>query len=212
MADRYAYVTTVGLFIAAVWGAADLAAGKPGRKVAAVCCLGVLIISFTAYTRAQVRHWKNYATLFSHAALVTEGNDMAYAAMGNVMNQMGRNDKALMFFSEALKYRPKNPAIHLALGSTLLGLDRPAEAVDRFAGAIGLRENYAEAYNGMGLAYLKMGDPVNAANCFRKASKFAPDVAAYYEILQTVRRNQWGQTPKKGADPSPTKMDRILLQ
>jgi tetratricopeptide (TPR) repeat protein len=222
MADRYAYIPTVGLFVMAVWGGADVAEGSPGRKVAFVCCLSVLIISFTAYTRTQVRYWKNYATLFSHAAKVTEGNYFAYVYMGNFMFKIGKIDEALVLFSEALKYYPRYADAHYFSGLALLRLERPREAADHFAVAVNLRENYVEAfngmgaallalgrpmeavafhkkaaalirgdpvsYNGMGLAYLKMGDLANAADCFGKALKLAPDVAAYYENLQTVRR------------------------
>jgi tetratricopeptide (TPR) repeat protein len=186
MADRYAYVTTVGLFIAAAWGAADSTAGRPGRKIAAVLCLAVLITSFTAYTRAQVRYWKNYAALFSHAARVTEGNDVAYIAMGNIMFQMGRSDKALVFFSEALKYRPQKPSIHLALGATLLRLDKPLEAANHFAAAIRLRKDYVEAFNGMGDALLALDRSPEALAFYKKAVSLKPDDPVSYNGMGTA--------------------------
>jgi Tfp pilus assembly protein PilF len=180
MADRYAYIPAVGLFVMAVWGAADLAGGSPGRRFALVCCLSVLILSFTAYTRTQVRYWRNYPTLFSHAAKVTEGNYFAYVYMGNFMFKMGKIDESLVLFSEALRYYPRYADAHYSSGLALLRLARPQEAANHFAAALRLRKNFVEAINGMGAALLELGKPREALAFHKQAVSLKPDDAVSY--------------------------------
>jgi tetratricopeptide (TPR) repeat protein len=183
MADRYAYIPTVGLFVMAVWGAADIVAGKPGRKVVALLSLAALIVSFTAYTRTQVRYWQNYAALFSHAAKVTKGNYIAYISMGNFMFKAGRFNEALVLFSEALKINPRYAEAHYSYGLTLLNLNRPGEAVGYLTNAIALREDFVDAYNATGAALLAMGKPQEAVALHKKAVALNPDYSLSYNNM-----------------------------
>src|SRR5580658_4419858 len=71
MADRYAYLPYVGLFIAAVWGLADLAQMwriEPRLRAAAACAV-LLVLSFL--TRMQLRNWESSYALFTHSLQVT---------------------------------------------------------------------------------------------------------------------------------------------
>jgi Tfp pilus assembly protein PilF len=185
MADRYAYVTTIGLFIMIVWGAADLAAGKPGRKIVALLSLSVLIISFTAYTRTQVRYWKNYMTLCSHAVKVTEGVYVAYLGMGDYMFRAGKYEEALVFFTEALKINTKNAQTRRCVGKTLLRLNRPGEAVYHLSASINLEKNKpdAETYDAMGIALVELGKPHMAIDFYKRAIELMPDNPSAYNNL-----------------------------
>jgi Flp pilus assembly protein TadD len=187
MADRYAYIPTVGLFVIAVWGAADLADGKPGRKAAALFCLAVLVISFTAYTRTQVRFWKNYVILYSHAAKVTKNNDVALLGVGSYLFKEGRYNDALLLFSEALKYHPGSAPIHYYTGMALLRLNRPGEAAYHLAAAINenLKKNSpeAETYNAMGIALMELGKPKDAVDFYKKAVELMPNFPESYNNI-----------------------------
>jgi len=74
MADRWAYIPSIGIFIIFVWGAADLAE-KWGihdryRKAAAIL-LAILMITIA---RIQVGYWSDSISLFRHTIDVTENN------------------------------------------------------------------------------------------------------------------------------------------
>ena len=74
MADRYTYVPLIGLFLIAVWGAADLTAVWSRGRTGLRALSGVVIVGCMVATSFQVGTWKNGLTLFGHALKVTKAN------------------------------------------------------------------------------------------------------------------------------------------
>ena len=75
MADRYAYLPYVGIFIPAVWGLADLAQNirlEPKWSAAAACA--VLLVLFFL-TRRQLQYWESSEVLF-HALLASDSGQL----------------------------------------------------------------------------------------------------------------------------------------
>ena len=85
MADRYAYLPYVGIFIAAVWGLADLAERSriESRWSAAAACAVLLVLSFL--TRGQLRNWESSYALFTHSLQVAPDNYVAENIVGTAL-------------------------------------------------------------------------------------------------------------------------------
>ena len=70
MADHYAYIPCIGLFIIMTWGLSDFAtaAGIPRvvPVVAALCLISVLAAATTRY----LSYWQNGVKLFTQASIV----------------------------------------------------------------------------------------------------------------------------------------------
>jgi tetratricopeptide (TPR) repeat protein len=85
MADRYAYIPLIGIFIMIAWGLDDWAqAGEFSllwRAVPAVCV--VLALGFVTFR--QIGTWESEYTLWAHAVEVTEGNPYAHAVLGKAL-------------------------------------------------------------------------------------------------------------------------------
>ena len=64
MADRWAYVPLIGLFIIIAWGVSDFAAQLPHRKVVLAITAAIILFAFMVITFLQVLYWKNSITLF----------------------------------------------------------------------------------------------------------------------------------------------------
>ena len=74
MADRYFYIPSIGLFIAIVFGLADLAKSwRVAPSLSAGIAGGVLLILATL-TNAQIQRWRDSFTLFEHTLAVTPPN------------------------------------------------------------------------------------------------------------------------------------------
>src|SRR6185436_12815520 len=84
MADRYAYVPLLGIFIAAVWAAAAVA--PRALAVCGVCAVAAL----AAVTQRQVGYWANSIALFEHARDVTTLNYVAHTNLGLAYNKQKR--------------------------------------------------------------------------------------------------------------------------
>jgi protein O-mannosyl-transferase len=66
MADRYAYVPLIGIFIIVAWGVPDLLARWNHREKAPTLFAG-LVVALMVATSTQVAFWKNDIKLFKHA-------------------------------------------------------------------------------------------------------------------------------------------------
>lgn len=112
MADRYTYLPLVGLFVAGVWGTADLARRlRVGLPIVASGAAGVLGILF-ALTWIQVGHWQNSFTLCEQALRVTERNDVAHFNLASAHTRYGSYDKAIEHFRRVIEINPRNYRAH----------------------------------------------------------------------------------------------------
>ncbi len=84
MADRYTYLPSIGLTIAAVWGLFYLTKSRPPARVAAMAAAVAVMVLCGFASRAQTKHWRSASALFEHAATVTEGNYVAHTAFASV--------------------------------------------------------------------------------------------------------------------------------
>jgi hypothetical protein len=85
MADRYAYVPAVGLFIIIAWSLPELVKKWRYRKIGLRISAGIVLTFLLLCTRMQVRHWQNSVTLFEHALAVTENNYAIHCNYGRTL-------------------------------------------------------------------------------------------------------------------------------
>ncbi|HTV53491.1 MAG TPA: hypothetical protein VMI06_01090, partial [Terriglobia bacterium] len=82
MADRYAYVPLVGIFVIVVWGTAALCneyrIGLPLRVAAA----GIVLMTLSWMTWKQLAYWSDSSALWSHTLEVTPDNPFAENQLG----------------------------------------------------------------------------------------------------------------------------------
>src|SRR5215210_126756 len=105
MADRYTYIPSIGLFLAICWGLPALAASRRWRAALAVSAV-LALMTLTAATRAQVRHWADSVTLYRHALAVTRGNYVANIGLARALASRRDWSGAAEQYRAALALRP----------------------------------------------------------------------------------------------------------
>jgi Tfp pilus assembly protein PilF len=106
MADRWAYIPLIGIFIIAAWGFPQLL-DRWRHKKAELAAMATMIISILlVVTWLQVRYWSDSYSLFRHALDVTEKNDVAHNNLGARLYYAGKIDEAIPHFVEALRIMP----------------------------------------------------------------------------------------------------------
>lgn len=106
MADRYAYLPMIGLFIVIVWGVQDLLSRWRYGSIATVAVLGVFGLRLMVAAHHQVGYWANSISLFEHALSVTSGNYLAHNNLGAALLERGRIEAAATQFQRALTIEP----------------------------------------------------------------------------------------------------------
>jgi tetratricopeptide (TPR) repeat protein len=178
MADRYAYLPFIGLYLMLTWLAVDWAnAGKLLVSWLAIPAFSCLLILGTL-TYLQVGYWHDIPSFWLRTLALTENNYVAHDTLGDFLARQGRTEEAAVQFRAALAIRPDDLPANLNLGTYEHGRGNLAAAVERYqmvalhAADADLR---ASAYGNLGSAYRQMGEPMKAKQCYEAALQLAPD-------------------------------------
>lgn len=199
MADRYAYVPLIGLFVMIAWGVPDLAARWRWRggvlAVAVVAALAGLIVC----THRQLQYWRSSISLFQHALDASDANYLAHNNLGIALMESGRLDEAMNHFGKVLEMNPRYARAHNNMGVALLYQGRPAAAASHLQQALQANPRYAEAHSNLGISLAEQGKPAEAALHFREALRINPSFSDARQNLDRLER-QFGAGVCRGRD------------
>jgi protein O-mannosyl-transferase len=192
MADRYFYIPSIGLFIALVFGLADV--GRSWRvtpSLRAGIAGGVLLILATL-TNAQIQRWRDSFTLFEHTLAVTPPNIQIERNLGLALGGSGRYDQAAAHFEKTLQIDPNFYDGLVGMGVTREFQGRLPEGIDYFQAAIRSQADAPTAHVQLGRALWKQNRDQAALEEVRRASQLAPkdaDIRADFALaLELVGR------------------------
>lgn len=162
MADRYAYVPFVGLFIIVAWLGAEWAA-RIRMSASIVTSIALIALAgYTYVTHIQIGYWRNSYTLFSHALEVTTKNGIAEDNFGVALAEMGRPDLAIRHFESAIEWMPQLSTAHYDFGTLLQRQNHLERAVAEYKLALAYTRNPVEAaraHNNLGVALSQLNQP-----------------------------------------------------
>ncbi len=139
MADRFTYVSSVGVLIVVIWGAYELTCRWRYAVPALSVVGGAAGVLCLALTRQQLGYWKDSETLFLHVLEVTENNSLAHNNLGNALLEKGQTDEAIRQFQEALRLKPHYDMAHNNFGNALLQKGQTDEAIRQYQEALRLK-------------------------------------------------------------------------
>jgi tetratricopeptide (TPR) repeat protein len=177
LADRYAYLPLVGLFLMVCWGIADWAAWrKIAPRILAIPAVIAVLVLF-AMTRVQLGYWADNVALWSHTVAVTGPNFVAQDNLGGALLLQGDLEAAMPHFRAAAEINPRDPLSTLNLANYELQHGRLPAAIDlyRRVPQITANENLrSHALSGIGSAYRQQGKSHDAEEAFKSALQLVP--------------------------------------
>jgi len=132
MANRYAYIPFIGIFVIIVWGIGDVSRRFSRFKAAGVFAIILLIGYFSLLSTLELKNWTDSRAAYTQALRVTKNNHIAALGIGNIMLSEGNLPLAEKHYREALRIRPDYELAHYNLGLTLLGQKKMKEAEASF--------------------------------------------------------------------------------
>src|SRR6478609_1420675 len=193
-ADRYTYLPHIGLFVAIVWFAIDVATARRSKpQVAVTAALAVLIILALAWAAfIQTFYWRNSEVLWTRALAVTSDNDVAHNNLGYLCVDRGELDEAISHFESAARIRSGKRDPHYDLASAFVQMNladalarkgRSDDAMVHYEEAIRLQPNYADAYYNGGSVLFAKGRVDEAIADWEKALQMQPNNADAHTSL-----------------------------
>ena len=181
MADRYAYLPLIGIFVIFVWGAADLA---DKLRIDARLLRGgtaVVLVALALLTWRQIGYWRSSRDLWTHALQVTKDNYMAEDYVGSALlvenyEATGQRhlDEAVVHFKNAVRINPNDAISHLNLGADMHEHGQLQEAIEQYQTTLSLTQDphlVAKCFIDLGAAYQQLGDYTASEQYFREAQK-----------------------------------------
>jgi tetratricopeptide (TPR) repeat protein len=132
LADRYAYIPMIGLFIMLAWGGVDLAEKLQLSISFRAGVVAVVVILCTVMSRTQLAYWSNDKALWEHALAVTSKNAFAHLQLGMAYfreRQFALTEKEIR---AAVEIDPETPRLQYTYGTILQRNGRFEEALKAF--------------------------------------------------------------------------------
>lgn len=237
MADRYAYIPLLGIFVIVCWGVPDLlqswrvprvsvetrlassqkrpAAFRPVTAVASA----VVLLALGFALRRQVNLWTDNFTLWRHTLDLTERNFIAEDSAATALLAKGKTDEAIQYFRRANAIRPADPVSAVNIASYEQQHDNYPAALEAYQRVFQLTTSpglLALAHANRGYAYLALKQYDSAKQDFETALKEqAQNPAAYLGLgLLAQRAGDWKQAAhdfEHAIEIQPTPMAYELL-
>jgi Flp pilus assembly protein TadD len=174
MADRYFYIPSIGLFIALVFGLADIAKRWRVAPALRAGIAGGILLILASLTNAQIQRWRDSFTLFEHTLAVTPPNLRIEHNLGVAFGASDRYDEAAAHFAKALQIDPNFYDGLVAMGVTRAHQGRLPEAIEYFQAAIRSQPEAPKAHVQLAHALWTEKRDEAALEEMRRASQLAP--------------------------------------
>ena len=178
LADRYAYIPFIGVFVMVCWEVADWNERFQASPVWLAGAAAVVLLALGVSTYRQVGLWRNSETLWSYTLAVTEDNYVAHDNLGGALLAQGRVEEAIPHFRAAVAIRPNEAMAHLNLGTYEREHGNLRAAIEQYQMVLGftssplLRE---QAYANLGSAFRDLGEYSKAQENYEAALRLNPE-------------------------------------
>ena len=190
MADRYSYIPLIGPFLMISWGLPALAARWRAPRIFLPVLTGATLSALLCVSWAQVRHWRDSVTLFTHTLAVTTNNSRIHNNLANVLARQGKIEEAITHYKKALTIQPNSPEAQSNLGAALVSLGRVEEGIEHYREALKLDPNLAEVHNNLGVALRNQGRSEEPLSHYLKAIELRPHYAEAHNNLGNILADQ----------------------
>ena len=160
IADRYAYLPFIGLFLMICWGLAELAERIRISPWLVKAASPALLIALAIVSYRQIGYWRDNVTLWSHALEVTQNNFLAENNLGRALLQQGQVSEGVAHFYRAAEIYPDDPVSNFNIGLYEQKQGNYSAAIARFQKTLAITrdpELRAAAAKSLAAAYDKLG-------------------------------------------------------
>jgi len=190
VADRYSYLSYIGLLFLIVMLVNSYLEKRPYMKRVFFAGLVVVTILFTLTSNVQSRIWKNTSTLWTNVINRNPSMtiEVAHEQRGNYRSSINDYEGAIQDFEKCLAVKSMKPTVYFNLGiiygtkgnmsqkedDMKTAVEMYQKSVDLLSYGISLDSTYSKAYLDRATTYVLMNKFDLAAKDFTKALEFFP--------------------------------------
>jgi len=178
MADRYAYLPFIGLFLMISWGAAEIVEDQRWPRAIPSIAAIIVLAALAVTARRQLGYWSDNVTLWSHAIAVTEPNYQAQEHLGKALADENRMEEAAVHFRIGVAIDARDPVGHFNLAVDDQFQGRTQQAIDGYNTALRLNPDpklRGQALNNLAMAYHELAKDSLAETTYKAAVRADPN-------------------------------------
>jgi len=184
MADRYSYLSSIGIFYLAGEGINLLCDKKQRLLAGGLLVIFTIFFSVKTYQRCGI--WENSLTLWNDVIDQNKNVPVAFLNRGVALGKEKKFDPAIDDFSKAITMNPKYTKAYYNRGIAYLEIGKPHQAIKDFNKTIELNAKYNQVYQKRGMAFTDIGNQDKALENFRKAVEMDPNDAKSYKEMGII--------------------------
>ncbi|HEV8003315.1 MAG TPA: tetratricopeptide repeat protein [Planctomycetaceae bacterium] len=185
VADRYAYLPLLGLYLAVAWLVPSLVSSVRLRRWMVPSAAVAAIAVYATLGFRQVSLWGDDVKLFQHALAVTDNNAMSRCSLGCAQLASGNIKGAIANIEESLRLDPDDALAHEDLGTAYQTDKRLEDAAREYRKAIELNDNSASPHEGLGAVLCEWHQFAEARKEFNRALEIEPRApVTYYNLAR----------------------------
>ncbi|HZQ96733.1 MAG TPA: tetratricopeptide repeat protein [Candidatus Sulfotelmatobacter sp.] len=176
MADRYAYIPLIGIFVMIAFGAGDFTRHTRVRFWPALAA-SMVLAALALTTHRQIGYWRSNYELWTHTLAVTGNNFVAEDNLGGALILENKEEEAYPHFLAAARINPRDPMSHSNLGTYDQNHGRMREAAEQYEAAVNLTSDpglLALTYANLGAVRIAVGEPGKAYEAFQQSLERNP--------------------------------------
>jgi tetratricopeptide (TPR) repeat protein len=182
-ADRYTYLSGIGLVLGVTWALADWSTGWKHRRAVLGSLMGAVIGTLMVFAWIQTGYWKTSETLWTHAIACAPGNYVAHCNLGGALVRSGRVDEGIFHLQLGLQLHPRDAKSHNSLGVALLQQGKVNQAIAQYQMALNINPHLAPAHFNLGNVFLQTGKLDDAILHYQQALQGEEDHAKIFVNL-----------------------------
>jgi tetratricopeptide (TPR) repeat protein len=180
MAERWLYLPSVGLCLAAGLAAFRFLKSSPGSiKILARGFLFLILLIYSFRVFCWCPAWRSDETVARAALRTSPDSHIALNNLGKVLLEQGRVQEAEVLFRRSLEIKPNYGVAHLNLAMVLRDRGRMEEAKAECLKAVEFSPENPDAQNNLGVVLWRLGDTQTALEHIQEAIRLNPGSAVY---------------------------------
>lgn len=194
-ADRYTYLSQIGLYLAVTWAIADLSNSWQYRRELLGITGTIVLGALSWKARAQLPYWRDSESLWNHTLAVTPDNYVAHNNLGVLLEQRGQVDGAISHYRQTLNIQSSYgharhnlplARAHTNLANAFLRKGQIDDSIAHGETALNLRPGFADAETALGNAFVQKGAIGDAIAHYEKSLEMDPRSAITLHNLALI--------------------------
>lgn len=174
--DRYAYIPSIGIFLAACVAIDLIIVKLPSRWKQPLAFAGIAVCTaFAVAAWNQSSYWENGVTAFTRSLEFHPTSALALVNRGVAYEAMGKDDEALNDYVAATHYEPSVAATWFDIGNVLAKKNDLQGATNAYLRAVATDITLAPAHAALAKTFLRLGRTNDARAALQNAYMIDPD-------------------------------------